>query len=273
MDFPSCDIFESEGETEKEDQQSLMMKERAGYTVRSCLPCVHPAALVSQESISLKFAGDLAYSQRAYSEAVQYYEKYLRNSTSQGGGIVRDVLESLTRSYMESGDLSRARETYERLVKVGHLQNVLLVRIDLARKTGDNSEEVGATLCHLLEINLSSHRLWLYLADWYRGRGCFLQEFWCIERASNTENSRSVPGLDLLRSSCPLEAETKSEISSRFRYENKRNPNFETSSTEDFVDLGSSIKTKEKEADLNKAQLGPGDDADTIKKFEAKWFK
>ena len=51
-----------------------------------------------------------------------------RNSTSQGGGIVRDVLESLTRSYMESGDLSRARETYERLVKVGHLQNVLLVR-------------------------------------------------------------------------------------------------------------------------------------------------
>ena len=112
------------------------------------------------------------------------------------------------------------------------------------------------------------------MADWYRGRGGFLQEFWCIERASNTENSRSLPGLDLLRNSCPLETEIKSEISSRFRYENKRNPNVETSSTEeDFVDLGSSIKTKEKEADLNKAQRGTGDDADTIKKFEAKWFK
>ena len=51
-----------------------------------------------------------------------------RNTTSQGGGVVRDVLESLTRSYMESGDLTRARETYQKLVRVGHLQNVLLVR-------------------------------------------------------------------------------------------------------------------------------------------------
>ena len=50
-----------------------------------------------------------------------------RNTTSQGGGVVRDVLESLTRSYMELGD-PRAREIYEKLVKVGHLQNVLLVR-------------------------------------------------------------------------------------------------------------------------------------------------
>ena len=93
-----------------------------------------------------------------------------------------------------------------------------------------------------------------------------------MERASNTENSCNVPGLDLLRSSCQLEAAMKSEISSRFRNENKRKPNDETSSAEDFVDLGSSIKTKEKEADLNKAQLDAGDDADTIKKFEAKWL-
>ena len=79
MDFPSCDIFQCEGEeTEKEDLQSLMMKERAGYTVRSCLPCVDPAALVSPDSISLKFAGDLAYRNKSYSQAAQYYEKYLR---------------------------------------------------------------------------------------------------------------------------------------------------------------------------------------------------
>ena len=93
-----------------------------------------------------------------------------------------------------------------------------------------------------------------------------------MERASNTEHSGNVPGLDLLRNSCQLEAAMKTEISSRFRNENKRKPNVETSSTEDFVDLGSSIKTKEKEAALDKAQLDIGDDADTIKKFEAKWF-
>ena len=93
-----------------------------------------------------------------------------------------------------------------------------------------------------------------------------------MERASNTENSCNLPGLDLLRDSCQLEAEMKSEISSRFRKENKRQPDVETSSAEEFVDLGSSIKTKEKEADLNKAQLDTENDADTIKKFEAKWF-
>ena len=48
MDFPSCDIFQSEGETDKEDLQTVMMKERANYTVRSCLPCVDPAALGSK---------------------------------------------------------------------------------------------------------------------------------------------------------------------------------------------------------------------------------
>ena len=138
---------------------------------------------------------------------------------------------------------------------------------------GDHSEEVGATLCNLLEIHSSSDRLWLYLADWYKGRGCYLQEFWCVERASNTEHSGgNVPGLDLLRNSCQLEAAMKTEISSRCRNEHKRKANVETASAEDFVDLGSSIKTKEKEADLNKAQLDAGDDADTILKFEVKWF-
>ena len=144
--------------------------------------------------------------------------------------------------------------------------------MDLARRAEDYSEEVGATLCNLLEIHPNSDRLWLHLADWYKGRKCFLQEFWCVERASINENSCNVPGLDLRRSSCKLEAERKSEISSRFRNENKRKHNVETSSAEDFVDLGSSIKTKEKEADLDKVQLDGGDDADTIKKFEAKWF-
>ena len=58
MDFPSCDIFESEGQTEKEDLQSLMMKEREGYTVRACLPCVDPAALgKALVSFPLHFTG------------------------------------------------------------------------------------------------------------------------------------------------------------------------------------------------------------------------
>ena len=58
MDFPSCDIFDSEGQTEKEDLQSLMMKEREGYTVRACLPCTDPAALgKALASFPLHFSG------------------------------------------------------------------------------------------------------------------------------------------------------------------------------------------------------------------------
>ena len=45
MDFPSCDIFQDEGQTKKGDLETLMTKERADYAVKSCVPCVDPTAL------------------------------------------------------------------------------------------------------------------------------------------------------------------------------------------------------------------------------------
>ena len=58
MNFPSCGIFECEGQTEKEDLQSLMMKERESYTVRACLPWTDPAALgKALASFPLHFPG------------------------------------------------------------------------------------------------------------------------------------------------------------------------------------------------------------------------
>ena len=45
MDFPSCDIFQDEGQSKKGDLETLMTKERADYAVKSCVPCVDPTAL------------------------------------------------------------------------------------------------------------------------------------------------------------------------------------------------------------------------------------
>ena len=206
--------------------------------------------------------------------------------------MARDVLESLTRSYLALGDSAMAQSTCSRLEKVGHLQNVLLLRqvggqdkvhrtnvllsrLELARSEKDtSSQQLGALLCNLLEIHPSSDRLWLYLADWYRARNCPRQEFYCLERAAACERSHSVPQLERLRQECDLEDGTKSEISSRLKNENKRKPTSEKqdASTEDFVDLGSSIKTREKEENLDKVKLDCEDDVNTIEMFEAKWM-
>ena len=44
------------------------------------------------------------------------------------GGTLRDVLESVIRSYMALEDLKNAERYCEQLIKVGHAQNVLLLR-------------------------------------------------------------------------------------------------------------------------------------------------
>ena len=48
---------------------------------------------------------------------------------------------------MESGDLTRARETYQKLVRVGHLQNVLLVR-----QVGQEMKDAGSDRFVLLGL-------------------------------------------------------------------------------------------------------------------------
>ena len=88
MDFPSCDIFESEGETEKVDQQTLMMKERAGYKVRSCPPCVEPAALGRLSSLlSLISSPVLSLLREYFSLAGEHQLEVCRRSRLQPKGL------------------------------------------------------------------------------------------------------------------------------------------------------------------------------------------
>ena len=190
---------------------------------------------------------------------------------------MRDVLESLTRSYLALGEGALAQATCARLVKVGHLQNVLLLRVELARSLGDtSSDQLGAWLCHLLDIHSGSDRLWLYLADWYRARRCPSREFSCLERAESTERSvNTAARLQQLKEDCQLEEEIKRQISSRLASDSKRRAPGETASaegSEDFVDLGSSIQRREKEENLDSVTLSSEDDANTIKHFEARWL-
>jgi len=279
MDFPSYDIFQDESQAEEEDVERLAVKQREAYRVKSCSPQLDPAALVSSsDCVSLKFAGDLSYSQKDFSQATRFYEQFLRSTTSESGGLVRDVLESLARSYLAAGDLGSAQSACSRLQKVGHLQNVLLLRVQLARRTGDCSDQpgdcsdqVGACLCNLLDLHPNCDRLWLELAEWFRARGSPSQQFWCLEKASSCEKSDNIPDVTQLKENCKLEAELKSRISSRLRNESRSKPN-DVVVSEDFVDLGSSIKTKEREEDLSNVKLDIGDDIKTIKLFESRWF-
>ena len=149
-----------------------------------------------------------------------------------------------------------------------------LSRLEIARSGNDtSSQQLGALLCNLLDIPPGSDRLWLYLAAWYRARRSPRQEFYCLERAAATERSLNIPQIERLGQECDLEDETKSRISSRLKNENKRRPNVEmTAENGDFVDLGSSIKTKEKEENLDKVKIDCEDDINTVEMFEAKWM-
>ena len=129
---------------------------------------------------------------------------------------------------------------------------------------------MGSSLCSLLDLQPSSDRLWLYLADWYRARNCLTQEFWCLEKASSCEQSDNIPDVNQLKEQCELEAGVKSRIAASLRNDNKSKTNVVVN--EDFVDLGSSIKTKEKEEDLSNVKLDTTDDSIIITNFESKWF-
>ena len=150
------------------------------------------------------------------------------------------------------------------------------VRVEVARRRADWSRGTGALLCQLLELHPWLDTLWLQLAEFYRrgGGGGAEQELWCLERAAQTETSDNVPDIETLISHNKLAAEVKLEIRRKVQDhisipKHARNKDVDA----DFVDLGSSIKTREKEEDLSNVKLEVCDDTDTIKRFEAKWFK
>lgn len=149
------------------------------------------------------------------------------------------------------------------------------VRVEVARRRADWSRGTGALLCQLLELHPWLDTLWLQLAEFYRhsGGGGAEQELWCLERAAQTETSDNVADIETLKSHNSLAAEVKLDIRKKVQDhlsipKHARNNDVDA----DFVDLGSSIKTKEREEQMDKVSAKEDDSEDIIQRFEQKWF-
>ena len=84
--------------------------------------------IADEDKYSLKLAGDLAYLQQDYSSALDYYTEYLSHTTSETGGTIRDVCESVVRCHHSLGNTGETQQSLEKLISVGHASNVLQLR-------------------------------------------------------------------------------------------------------------------------------------------------
>ena len=272
MELPVGDIFDAENETVPENQKAE--ENRRSYATKSCEIQTRAEKLLSEEdNYSFKLAGDLAYLNKDYSSAIDFYNKYLENTKSEGGGTVRDVLESVTRSYICLRDFKNAQIYCDKLLKVGHLVNVLQLRIELARSQDDWSQQTGSLICQLLDIHPWLDRLWLLLGEWYRVNNDHNKEYWCLEKASQTEESVNIADINCLKAENKLNSDLKTQIAEKVLKNISVPRQARSNQNAEFVDLGSSVKLKEQEDKLNNMTSISEEDCDKIIEiFEHKWF-
>jgi len=270
MELTVGDIFDAENETIPENQTAA--ENRSCYEAKICEIQTKAENLRSDEDYySFKLAGDLAYFNKDYIGAVDLYKIYLENTKSEGGGTIRDVLESVTRCYICLKDFDEANVYCDKLLKVGHLVNVLQLQIELARSQNDWSQHTGSLICQLLDIHPWLDRLWLLLAHWYRVNNNDVKEYWCLEKASQTEESVNLPDVDSLKADNKLSCDLKTQIADKVLRDISVPK--QSRSDKEFVDLGSSVKLKEREEKLNNMEASSEQDSDRIiEMFEQKWF-
>ena len=151
---------------------------------------------------------------------------------------------------------------------------VVVSRLEIARRRRDWSTEAMSLLCQLIELHPWLDRLWLELAGWFRSRQEVTKEFWCLERATQTENSSNIPDIEKLKQENSLDSESKNVIACKIsdslrvpKQTRKGDPD-----CDDFVDLGSSLKTKEREQKMDSVKACEEDCEEFIKRFENRWF-
>ena len=75
----------------------------------------------------------------------------------------------------------------------------IVLRLEIAKRRNDWSTETMSLLCQLIELHPWLDRLWLELANWFRRRKEVAKEFWCLERATQTENSSNISDIQKLK--------------------------------------------------------------------------
>ena len=125
-------------------------------------------------------------------------------------------------------------------------------------------------MCQLIDIHPWLDRYWLLLAQFYRNKEQWTNEYWCLERASHTESSFNIPNLSDLKKKNPLDQETKQKIFVKVKAETSIPRQQKVD--QDFIDLGSSANTKEKEKKMESMQISSENCDLIVENFERKWF-
>ena len=179
----------------------------------------------------------MAFLNRNYSGAVDLDKIYLENTKSKGGGTIRHVLESVTRCYICLNDFDKANLYCDKLLKVVHLVNVFQLQMTLARIQNYWSKQTWSLICQLLNIHPWLDRFWLLLAHWNRVNNNDVKENWCLEKASETQESVNLPDVDSLKAHHKLSCDQKTQIADKVLRDISVPK--QSRSDNEFVDLGS----------------------------------
>ena len=146
----------------------------------------------------------------------------------------------------------------------------MIIRVEFAVSVDDWSITTGSLLCQLIDIHPWLDRYWLLLAQFYRNKQQWTNEYWCLERASHTEASFNILDIKELKSRNSLDQQAKVKIFERVKAETSIPRQQKVD--QDFVDIGSSANTKEKEKKLESMQISHDSCDLIITNFERKWF-
>merc|ERR1712098_371385 len=114
-------------------------------------------------------------------------------------------------------------------------------------------------------------RLWLLLAQWYRTWDT-VKEYWCLQKASQTESSQNIANIQSLMDKNSLDSDTKELIRLKILQNISVPRQARKVEQGDFIDLGSSVQTREQEEQMNRIKTSCEDSEYLIKMFENKWF-
>ena len=136
----------------------------------------------------------------------------------------------------------------------------------------DWSNQTGSLICQVIEIHPWLDRLWLHLAQWYRTRNDLEKEYWCLEKASQTESSQNIANIQNLMDDNTLDSELKEQIRLKILQNISVPKQVRKVEQVDFVDLGSSVQIREQEEKMKNINTSFEDSECLIRMFENKWF-
>ena len=103
MELGSLDLFDNEGEEEKEEKEDLALKARMLYTPRICSTDPWNDSLPQDDENGKKMLADRHYYRQEYAAALEMYKDLLEGKTCKASvALKRDLTECIGESALQS---------------------------------------------------------------------------------------------------------------------------------------------------------------------------